>query len=388
MPVDEGENRLTGRRASIGALLLVLMALLAYAGIVWLGSPIPVAQTSPYPASSVITGVSFDVAGRTSAAPGSDLWPVVWAADGNLYTAWGDGGGFGGTNNSGRVKIGVARVSGSGTSYSGTNIFGGFNPQAPATFDGKANGILSVGGVLYMAVVEQNQWLRLKVVRSTDNGLTWDFNSRGWDFAEPDGAFSDITFLTFGRDYAGARDGYVYVYSQGQRNQSFSTEVDMARVPVGQIQNRSSYEYFAGLNGGNPTWTTNVNQRQPVFSDPNGVTFGVRAVYNPGLDRYLLTVTHNQSGGWGMFDAPEPWGPWTTVGYWNNWIDSGFKFGFTFNQKWLSADGKTAHMVFSGTGAWDAFQVIRTTFSTGGGGGDTSPPDTPEPQRPVGRSQG
>lgn len=357
-------------RMRVGLALLISLLLILAAYYFFTQATVPaLGQSSPYPASSVVTGVSFDVGGRTSAAPGSDLWPVTWAADGNLYTSWGDGGGFGGTNSNGRVSLGVARVSGSATSYSGTNMFGGLNPQAPATFDGKANGILSVGGVLYMAVVEQNQWLRLKVVRSTDNGRTWDWNSQGWHFAEPDGAFSDMTFLTFGQDYAGARDGYVYVYSQDQRNQSFSTDVAMARVPVGQIQNRSAYEYFAGLNGGNPTWTTNVNQRQPVFSDPNGVMFGVRVMYNPGLNRYLLTVTHNQSGGWGMFDAPEPWGPWTTVGYWNNWIDSGYKFGFSINQKWMSADGKTAHMTFSGTGAWDAFQVMKATFSTSGSPG-------------------
>ena len=40
----------------------------------------------------------------------------------------------------------------------------------------------------------------MKIVRSTDTGRTWDFNSQGWHFAESDGAFSDITFLTFGRE--------------------------------------------------------------------------------------------------------------------------------------------------------------------------------------------
>lgn len=372
MPKDPDADRVTGRRVSVAALLVILLAVIAFAALTrFLDSPST--QTSPYPASSVVTGVSFDVAGRTTAAPGSDLWPMVWAADGNLYTSWGDGGGFGGTNNNGRVKLGVARLSGSATNYSAMNMFGGVNPQAPATFVGKAPGMLSVGGVLYMTVVEQDQWLRLKVVRSTDNGRTWDFNSRGWDFAEPDGAFSDMTFLTFGQDYAGARDNYVYLYSQDQRNQSFSTDVVMARVPKGQIQNRSSYEYFAGLNGnGNPTWTTNINQRQPVFRDPNGVTFGVRVIYNPGLNRYLLTASHDQTGGWGIFDSPEPWGPWTTVGYWNHWIDNIFKFGFGFNQKWMSADGKTAHMAFSGIGAWDAFVVMKATFTTGGGPEDTT----------------
>jgi len=47
-------------------------------------------------------------------AEGSDMWPITWAADGNLYTCYGDGGGFGGTDTLGRVSFGVARVEGAG----------------------------------------------------------------------------------------------------------------------------------------------------------------------------------------------------------------------------------------------------------------------------------
>ncbi|MGE5177266.1 MAG: hypothetical protein ACM3JJ_12955, partial [Hyphomicrobiales bacterium] len=110
-------------------------------------------------------------------APGSDLWPVAWAADDNLYTPWGDGGGFGGTGSVGRVTLGVGKVSGPATGFTGTNVFGGANAEAPATFDGKANGILSVGGVLYMWVTQQSAWIRAKIGKSTDGGHTWVFNS-------------------------------------------------------------------------------------------------------------------------------------------------------------------------------------------------------------------
>ena len=35
---------------------------------------------------------------RATLAPGSDIWPLTWAADGHQYTTFGDGGGFGGTD--------------------------------------------------------------------------------------------------------------------------------------------------------------------------------------------------------------------------------------------------------------------------------------------------
>jgi len=52
----------------------------------------------PYPPSPVIAGVTFDQSTWIKAAPGSDQFGTTWAADDNLYLAWGDGGGFGGTN--------------------------------------------------------------------------------------------------------------------------------------------------------------------------------------------------------------------------------------------------------------------------------------------------
>ena len=41
-------------------------------------------------------------------AYGSDLWSVTWGPDDPLYVAWGDGGGFGGSDSDGRVAMGIA----------------------------------------------------------------------------------------------------------------------------------------------------------------------------------------------------------------------------------------------------------------------------------------
>ena len=91
---------------------------------------------------------------------------------------------------------------------------------------------------------------------------------------------------------------------------------------------RQSYEFFSGFNQqAEPTWSRNIGDSKPVFQHPNKIGFGVRVFYNPGLKRYLLTKPHytendNQEA-WearnsgisslGIFDAPEPWGPWTRV---------------------------------------------------------------------------
>lgn len=327
----------------------------------------------PYPPSPVIAAIDWDVAHLVRLAPGSDLWPVTWADDGHLYTSWGDGGGFGGTNREGRVSLGFARIEGGPESLRAVNIWGGKDGLRPATFPGKSNGIVGVDGVLYAHVIEQGRWWRAKIGRSADHGQTWTFNegafrSDAWDFTEADGAFSDLTFLNFGKDYHGARDGFVYIYSQDKRRDAqgkildLTESIAMLRVPKDRIMNRRAHEYFAGTDrAGSPSWTNDVHQRKPVLASPNAVGWGVRVAYHPGLRRYLLTTFRKWDGSWVLFDAPEPWGPWTTVATYDQWIDATPKFGFTFPQKWMSADGRTVWIVFSGTQAYDAFNVVKGT---------------------------
>jgi hypothetical protein len=336
----------------------------------------PTAAAASYPLSPVIQSITFDLDHLKRAAPGSDLWPITWADDDLLYTSWGDGGGFGGTDRDGRVALGVGIVKGLGDDWAGINILGGKNPVCSTKpFPGKANGILSVSGVLYLHVIAQGNWWCAKIARSTDHGRSWTFNegafnSNCWDFSETDGAFSDMTFLNFGKDYAGARDGFVYVYSQDHRRRPDGTlsditdSVAMFRVPKNQIMNRAAYEYFAGLNVLKPTWTRDIQKRAGVFTHSHSVGFAVRVDYNPPLRRYLLTTFHRWDGSWGLYDSPEPWGPWTQVQTFNQWIDSSPKFGFTFPQKWMSQDGKTMYMVFSGTHLYDSLNVVKATLTT------------------------
>jgi hypothetical protein len=64
-------------------------------------------------------------------------------------------------------------------------------------------------------------------------------------------------------------------------------------------------------------------------------------------------------GGFAIYDAPEPWGPWTTVYFAESW-DVGPGETACFPTKWMSQDGKTLYLVFSGN---DNFSVRKVTFS-------------------------
>jgi hypothetical protein len=99
-----------------------------------------------------------------------------------------------------------------------------------------------------------------------------------------------------------------------------------------------------------------------VFTSP-GRCYRSGITYNAGLRRYLWSQTlpgrdARFEGGFGVYDAPEPWGPWTTVYTTETW-DVGPGESSSFPTKWMSADGRTVHLVFSGD---DAFSVRRGTL--------------------------
>jgi len=104
-----------------------------------------------------------------------------------------------------------------------------------------------------------------------------------------------------------------------------------------------------------------------VFEDANGTGWNLSVIHNPGLGRYILCTEHSQThaGRLGMFDAPEPWGPWSTIAYESNW-GRGFieesTFYWNFNQKWMSPDGEAFTMVFSGKNSNDSWNTISGRF--------------------------
>ncbi len=187
-----------------------------------------------------------------------------------------------------------------------------------------------------------------------DHGKTWSWSE--WRFQD---GFGCPTFLNFGKNYAGVRDDYVYVYSHD--SDSAYVEADrmtMARVPKDQITEREAYEFFTHLDeDGNPYWSRSIEERGAVFQNEGGC-YRSGISYNAGLERYLWcqTLPGTESrfeGGFGIYDAPEPWGPWTTVFYTEEW-ELGPGESSSFPTKWMSEDGREAYLVFSGM---DAFSV-------------------------------
>ncbi len=325
--------------------------------------------TSPYPHSSVIAGITFHQSTLVKAAPGSDQFGYTTASDGNIYVSWGDGGGFGGTNSLGRASMGVTRIEGTPPSWTPNNVWGGVDPESsqPSTLGKTSNGVIAVNGAIYLYVDEQDVWTNNELWKSTDLGMTW--TDLGQMFDEPGSAFSGAGILQFGKNYQGARDNYIYGYSSSE----YPDGLGLFRVDKSHIENRASYQFYAGLDSsGNPTWTNDIGKHKPVFTDPAGTEWGQTVTYDQYLHRYLLSVRHNgESGEWGLFDAPEPWGPWTTVAYGTDFPDWTYSqdpngasdnrpaYIHNFPEKWMSPDSVTLWQI---SDRGDQFNLVKATL--------------------------
>lgn len=316
----------------------------------------------PAPPSDVIRRVRFDPPDSIIRhAHDSDNWPMTWADDDAIYTSYGDGRGFEPFVGK-KLSLGLARIEGGPTDFKATNLRSdsiertGDGPKGP-----KASGILMVDGVLYL-------WVRntgnATLAWSTDHGRTWE-----WGFKFDQG-FGCPAFLNYGRNYQGAKDDYVYVYSQdGPSAYEPYDRIVLARVPKAHIREQGTYEFFVKADPATgPVWSKRVSERGAAFTYP-GHCERLDAVYSPSLGRYLLSLSYGHGRGWGLFDSPTPWGPWTTAFSTPNW-GLGDTHGYRLPTKWMSDDGRTAWLVFSGRNENDAFCIRRMQI-------DTYPPGQP-----------
>ena len=310
------------------------------------------------PPSPVIRDITWAPASTiVRHAEGSDNWPLTWADDDHLYGAYGDGHGFE-PRTPEKLSLGLARIAGVPPAHSGSNIR---SPTAEAKGDDKrgrkASGMLMVSGVLYMLARNTGN---AQLAWSTDRGQTWTWAD--WRFTI---SFGAPTFLNFGRNYAGARDEYVYIYSHDADSAYDAADrMVLARVAKDRLRQRDAYEYLLTRDAeGKPVWTHDVDQRGAVFALPKKCYRSAVSYHAPSR-RYLWTQTlpgtdARFKGGFAVYDAPEPWGPWTGVYYTDEW-DVGPGETSSFPTKWMSEDGTTLYLAFSGD---DAFSVRRATLT-------------------------
>lgn len=358
------------------ASVLIVVFIGAAAAVVIIWRP---GAGAPYPASAKIATIHWEPESKViRLAPGSDNWPLTWADDDKLYTAYGDGTGFAGYGNGRndvdgpgkRLSLGIAVVDGGPEAPSGRNIAA---PTAEQTGSGskgrKASGMLFVDGTLYMWARNANdRGEGCQLASSGDYGVSWEWAA--WRFDQ----LGYCAFANFGKANAWSRDDFAYVYSpDGPSAYKDADGLVLARVPTASIADRNAYRFFAGVDAdGRAQWSAEFRDRKNVFEYPDGVN-RVDVTYDGPLDRFLMTMRDKaREGGhdhFSIYDAPDPWGPWTTVYFvqavkpWARLLgNSARRWGESAHipAKWISDDGRTVNVVFSQD---DSFSVRRAELT-------------------------
>ena len=340
------------------------------------GMALDIIGDSGSPVTSTFFGsVEIEERNTYTVPSNGDLWPGAWSDDDYLYTANGDGPGFGSVNS----DIAVGRLK--GTPATGITRQGLAHGDAIARvwsgseYNRKPTGMVSVGGVLYMAVQDLRRTQdglfddapAASIYKSTDKGRTWTGTS------EPmfkDYVFTTIMFLDYGKDNGNSPDGYVYAYGLDYNwRDSFSgrvtdpTNLYLARVPGNSVQDRSKWEFFSGT-AGSPSWSRDVGARKPVLSDSRRVyeyvtegMSGVRdmtvlsqgsIVYNKALNRYIYTSWTEYT--YEFYESPTPYGPFKLFAQKDfgcyPWTDAKYGgYGCVVPSKFISADGLEMYIV-------------------------------------------
>jgi hypothetical protein len=325
------------------------------------------APVPAYPPSPVIKGMEWAPANTiVRRAMDGDNWPVTWADDDALYTTWGDGTGFDPKVEK-KLSCGFARVTGTPENFTGVNIRTSAEQMGQGRDGKKGWGLLSVKGVLYLWFGHADRMGgEAQLAWSRDHGRNWTFAD--WKFAE----FGLVGFVNYGKDYQGARDKFVYAYSHdGPKADIPADRFILMRAPRDKLTVRAAWEFFAGLDSkGRPHWTRDIQRRGAVFMNRDSCLRSAMTYCAP-LRRYLwwqhIPLPKGQpdrgdtrfTGGFAVYDAPEPWGPWTTAFFTPSWDVGPGEHG-DFPAKWMSADGRTLHLVFSGE---DSFSVRQVTVN-------------------------
>ncbi|HEY4788103.1 MAG TPA: DUF4185 domain-containing protein [Bacteroidales bacterium] len=255
-----------------------------------------------------------------------DLWFSTWAGDDNVYSGWGDGKGpLIDKEPVPWVDCGVVRLTGDFPYISAKTMYRG-DLTPPLEKNDKPSSFIYFDSCLYGQFHSPLGDARIGYLsRSSDFGATWkrigyfDERKKCSDNASPwtkanNSPFRCMFFINMGKEYNLNNDEYVYALGIGKEWHWMSLGVYLTRVKKDSFTKYEAYEYFRGLDEmAQPIWSKKQEEASPL---KGLITMGQgSAIYHPGINRFLFMTDKD------LFDAPNPWGPWTYAGSWTSWMN-------------------------------------------------------------------
>ena len=349
--------------------------------ITWPNTP---PSGSPFPRSTKFSGVTFPGPYATYAT--ADTWYPSWGADGKLYSPYMDGlcdasGSYGGTPNP-ESAVGTAVISGDDPLK--LNVSCSTHVVDRSGWDGRyASASLNYHGIWYYGTYLLDNAPQpggkpctgtyctlgpfVGFDTSSNGGLTWQSAPETTSsplFGESIAGghrveLGALHFVDFGRDMQYSPDGYAYLVGHGgggpTANNSWvaGSNVYLIRVKPSPatINDPHAYEFYAGQANGQPVWSQNLADMQPLISWP-GHLGSTTITYDPSLHTYLMWVTTPSDGlnTAGTFDqilleSDSLTGPWRLVDYMARFGPQAYFLNVP--SKFISGDGRTMWLSYS-----------------------------------------
>jgi hypothetical protein len=346
----------------------------------------PAPKDCPAQPSKDFAGLIFT--GRHVEYTKADTWYPSWASDGNLYSPWTDG-----TVDSIRCSSNASRGQ---TAHTGSaKILGNhpldlqvveasIYPGDPKPYGGR----YPCGSLVYKGVWYYGTYCLNDTDGDPGNGLNWDilgpfvgfrystdFGKTWTDtphtpaaplFGEPAALNGPVKFgaphvVDFGKNMQHSPDGKAYLVGHGALandpkprpgNLSWITgdQIYLCRVrpSVQTMNDRASYEYFAGGAGRKAQWTGDLAKSRPIF-DWNNNAGCVTITYNAPLKRYLMCITDGVDTiakfNTYILESPSVTGPWHLIVYLKHFGEQAYFVNIP--SKFISPDGLTFWLTYA-----------------------------------------
>ncbi len=375
---------------------------LTYEPFIW-KSEIP--TDCPFQKSQILTGIKF--LGLKSGFHFGDTWYPSWASDDKLYSPWTDGscirldGSWEGSNSGAGDYSSTGHAVLEGDNPVNLKVYSlGLNRASSKPYHGRYPcGSLVYNGVWYYGTycldpAGQSKygdntynwpWMGPFVGfrYSADFGLTWQdcpLNPEKSLFKETgiNGypvKIGSPHFVDFGKNMQYSPDGKAYLVAHGADtsdtkwrfwNDSWITgdQIYLLRVTpsIENINDGSKYEFFAGYDSkGGAIWTNVFEKIKPLLEWNNNMGC-VTVTYNAPLNKYLMCVTDGGNTCAKMntyiLESDNITGPWKIITYMKDLGEQAYFVNIP--SKFISNDGKTAWLLYSGNFApdWNGMKII------------------------------
>jgi hypothetical protein len=132
------------------------------------------------------------------------------------------------------------------------------------------------------------------------------------------------------------------LYGYGQCTST--NDCGVARVPIGEVQDRAAWTFYAGQSHGRPVWSSDPASAVGVM---NGGAAGETVQYDPATGLYMNTYMPFLSHQVYYQTAPTPWGPWSTpTVLYTAPSTSGVEYAAFAHPEYTTNDGLTRYFTY------------------------------------------